>query len=333
MFYAAEAPSVPISRLGSHGFHQVAYTEWGDPHNDHIVVCVHGLTRNSRDFDALATSLADRYRIVCMDVVGRGSSEWLRHEGDYGFPLYLSDAAALLARITAPLHRPDCGAFCRCASCQAARGLDRHVHGGTARSFPGGKAALTCSPPGAERCWPDGALVSLTHLKGIYTSHAKRFADLAEIEKHLRIACAAFGPLPHDQWRHVAEHSALRKKDGSYVLAYDPGIMSNLRTGSTTGIQFGSDFFSGVDLWPMWDAVRCPTLVLRGGESDFLLSSTAEEMATRGPKARIVQFPGIGHAPWLRSAHQIDVVRQFLLARRPEPQDTSKSVITLRRRK
>ena len=63
----------------------------------------HGLTRNSRDFDALATSLADRYRIVCMDVVGRGSSDWLRHKGDYGFPLYLSDAAALLARITAPL--------------------------------------------------------------------------------------------------------------------------------------------------------------------------------------------------------------------------------------
>jgi len=89
--------------LGPHGFHQVAYTEWGNPRSDHIVVCVHGLTRNSRDFDALAASLADRYRIVCMDVVGRGSSDWLRHKGDYGFPLYLSDAAALLARITAPL--------------------------------------------------------------------------------------------------------------------------------------------------------------------------------------------------------------------------------------
>ena len=80
--------------LGPHGFHQVAYTEWGDQHNDRIVVCVHGLNRNSRDFDALATRLADRFRIVCMDVVGRGSSDWLRHKGDYGFPLYLSDAAA-----------------------------------------------------------------------------------------------------------------------------------------------------------------------------------------------------------------------------------------------
>jgi pimeloyl-ACP methyl ester carboxylesterase len=89
--------------LGPHGFHQVAYTEWGDPHNDRIVVCVHGFNRNSRDFDALATTLADRFRIVCLDVVGRGSSDWLRHKGDYGFPLYLSDAAALLARITAPL--------------------------------------------------------------------------------------------------------------------------------------------------------------------------------------------------------------------------------------
>ena len=174
----------------------------------------------------------------------------------------------------------------------------------------------------------------LTRLKGDPAGFDKRFADLDEIKKRLRIACAAFGPLPHDQWRHVAEHSALRKKDGSYVLAYDPGIMSNLSAGSTTGIQFGSKFFSGVDLWPMWDAVRCPTLVLRGGESDLLLSSTAEEMATRGPKARIVHFPGIGHAPWLRSANQIDVVREFSFWQRlPEQQDTFKSVLTLRPRK
>jgi pimeloyl-ACP methyl ester carboxylesterase len=302
--------------LGPHGFHQVAYTEWGNPRSDHIVVCVHGLTRNSRDFDALATSLADRYRIVCMDVVGRGSSDWLRHKGDYGFPLYLSDAAALLARITAPLP----STRLRRALYGSPRGRPRVDWIGTSMGGLIGLflAAKPRSPIRRLVLNDVGPMVpwsALTHLKGIYTGHGKRFADLDEIEKHLRIACAAFGPLPHDQWRHVAEHSALRKKDGSYVLAYDPGIMSNLRTGSTAGIQFGRDFFSGVDLWPMWDAVRCPTLVLRGGESDLLLSSTAEEMARRGTKARVVQFPGIGHAPWLRSADQIDVVREFLLAK------------------
>jgi len=302
--------------LGPHGFHQVAYTEWGDPHNDRIVVCVHGLNRNSRDFDALATTLADRFRIVCMDVVGRGSSDWLRHKGDYGFSLYLADAAALLARITAPLPSTRLRRVLH-GSPRAKRRVDwiGTSMGGLIGLFLAAKPRSPIRRLVLNDVGPMVPWSGLTRLKGIHAGFDKRFADLDEIEKHLRIACAAFGPLPHDQWRHVAEHSALRKKDGSYVLAYDPGIMSNLRAGSTTGIQFGSDFFSGVDLWPMWDAVRCPTLVLRGGESDLLLSSTAEEMATRGPKARIVQFPGIGHAPWLRSANQIDIVREFLLVK------------------
>jgi len=198
----------------------------------------HGLTRNSRDFDALAASLADRYRIVCMDVVGRGSSDWLRHKGDYGFPLYLSDAAALLARITAPLP----STRLRRALYGAPRGRPRVDWIGTSMGGLIGLflAAKPRSPIRRLVLNDVGPMVpwsALTHLKGIYTGHGKRFADLDEIEKHLRIACAAFGPLPHDQWRHVAEHSALRKKDGSYVLAYDPGIMSNLHAGSTAGIQ------------------------------------------------------------------------------------------------
>jgi len=304
--------------LGPHGFHQVAYTEWGDPHNDRIVVCVHGLNRNSRDFDALATTLADRFRIICMDVVGRGSSDWLRHNGDYGFPLYLSDAAALLARITAPLPATRLRRVIR-GSPRAKRRVDwiGTSMGGLLGLFLAAKPRSPIRRLVLNDVGPMVPWSALNHLKGLHAGFDKRFKDLHEIEKHLRTACAAFGPLPDDQWRHVAEHSALRKKDGSYVLAYDPGIMRNPRIGSTAGIRFGSDFLSGVDLWPMWDAVRCPTLVLRGGNSDLLLSSTAEEMTTRGPKARIVQFPGIGHAPWLRSANQIDVVREFLLTRRP----------------
>ena len=89
--------------LGPHGFHEIAYTEWGDPRSRRLVFCVHGFTRNSRDFDALAASLADTSHVVCMDAAGRGASEWLHHKGDYSFSLYLSDAAALLARVTAPV--------------------------------------------------------------------------------------------------------------------------------------------------------------------------------------------------------------------------------------
>ena len=63
----------------------------------------HGFTRNCRDFDALAASLAETCHVVCMDAAGRGLSEWLPNKGDYSYSLYLSDAAALLARVTAPV--------------------------------------------------------------------------------------------------------------------------------------------------------------------------------------------------------------------------------------
>jgi pimeloyl-ACP methyl ester carboxylesterase len=90
--------------------------------------------------------------------------------------------------------------------------------------------------------------------------------------------------------------------------------VSGLRRAKHGDLEFGGDFLLGVDLWPVWETIRCPTLVLRGAESDLLLDSTAKQMAERGPKARVVEFPGIGHAPWLMTADQIDVVRDFLLA-------------------
>ena len=153
--------------LGPHGFHQVAYTEWGDPHNDRIVVCVHGLNRNSRDFDALATTLADRFRIVCMDVVGRGSSDWLRHKGELRvFAFSCGRGGSSRADHRTAAVDQIAPRFAWLASCQKARGLDRDVHGRTDRPFPGGKATFTNSPPGAERCWPDGALVRVDPPQG-----------------------------------------------------------------------------------------------------------------------------------------------------------------------
>ena len=134
--------------LGPHGFHDIAYTEWGNPNAPRLVFCVHGFTRNARDFDALAESLADSCHVVCMDVAGRGQSEWLTHKGDYAFGLYLNDAAALLARVTAPaqtsrLRRMLGGGQTRKAACRLGRHLDGRAHGHDA----GGQAAFA-HPPG-----------------------------------------------------------------------------------------------------------------------------------------------------------------------------------------
>ena len=87
-----------FASLSPHGFHKVVYYEWGDPAAREVVVCVHGLARNGRDFDVLAERLSARRRVLSVDMPGRGASEWLRDPGDYTFPTYLATLTALFAR-------------------------------------------------------------------------------------------------------------------------------------------------------------------------------------------------------------------------------------------
>ena len=304
-----------FTSLGPHGFHRVAYTEWGDPDGQHVVVCVHGLTRNSRDFDELAAYLAVRgCRVVCMDVVGRGESDWLEHKADYGFAQYLSDAAALLARVTAAPRK--ISLLRRLQGGGEGRRIDwvGTSMGGLIGMMLAAKAdtpirRLVLNDVGPLVPWP-----ALARLKLASFGSGTRFASLKEVERHLRETCATFGPLRDDQWRRLAAHGSRRREDGAYSLAYDPAIVGAMRGGGGGGVEFGGDFFFGIDLWQIWDAVKSPTLVLRGGSSDLLLDSTVRRMRERGPGIKLVEFPGIGHAPWLMSEDQIRPVADFLLA-------------------
>jgi pimeloyl-ACP methyl ester carboxylesterase len=302
--------------LGPHGFHEIAYTEWGNPHSSRLVFCVHGFTRNSRDFDALAANLADGCHVVCMDVAGRGASEWLPHKGDYNFGLYLTDAAALLARVMAPV--PSSGIR---RILGAARPPKRYVDwvgtsmGGLMGMMLAAKRhspirRLVLNDVGPLVPWP-----ALLRMKQAHSGLHVSFGSVDDAETYLRVSCASFGPLSDAQWRHVAYHGTIRKSDGTYVLAFDPAIITHMRGGGVSGVEFGSEFLSGVDLWPTYDAIHCPVLVLRGAESDLLPKATAQEMTRRGPKAKLIEFPGVGHAPWLRTSHQIGVIRDFLLAK------------------
>lgn len=300
-----------FASLGPHGFHRVAYVEWGPRDARHIVVCVHGLTRNSRDFDELAAYLAVRgCRVVCMDVVGRGDSDWLENKADYGFAQYVSDAAALLARITAP--KPSL-----LTRLQGAGG--QHIIDWVGTSMGGLIGMMVAAEPsspvrglvlndvGPLIPWP-----ALARLKLAAGGDGVRFASLGEVERYLREACTSFGPLTERQWRRLALNGSRRGKDG-YTLAYDPAIVSTMRAGGGAGVAFGADFFFGIDLWKIWDAVKSPTLVLRGKESDLLLESTVQRMKERGPRMKVVEFPGVGHAPWLMSEEQIRPIADFLL--------------------
>jgi len=262
------------------------YYEWGDPRNPRVVVCVHGLTRHARDFDFFAEALAADFRVVCPDVVGRGGSDWLEAKNDYGYVQYASDMTALIARVTEGDAQVDW----------------------VGTSMGGLIGIILASRPRApiRRLVVNdaGMLVPKAALErlAVYVGKNPSFPSIDALEAHLRRYSAPFGPLTDAQWRHLAVHGAVERTDGTWGFHYDPEIAAPFR-----------GELADVDLSAYWDAVSCPTLVLRGAESDILLRETADEMTRRGPRAKLVEFAGVGHAPMLMDDAQIRVVREFLV--------------------
>ncbi|MDA8107129.1 MAG: alpha/beta hydrolase [Betaproteobacteria bacterium] len=301
--------------LGTGGFHRIAYTDWGDPLNPHVAVCVHGLARNSRDFDFLAAALERDCRVVCMDVAGRGESDWLEDKSEYNFSTYLSDAAALLARVTAPGAGGWLGGL---RSRMLRRGAPQKLDWiGT--SMGGLIGILLAAKPGSpirrlvlNDVGPFVPWAALFRMKG-YVGRSTRFADLGEVEAYLRTVCVGFGALSDAQWAHLARYGARAGEDGGYALSYDPDIGRNMRGHLDPELPIGPDLLRGIDLWSTWDKVACPMLVLRGAESEVLLPETLREMQRRKPELEVIELAGVGHAPALMSAEQIAAVQRFLL--------------------
>ena len=267
---------------------RIAWLEHGDPENPNVVLCVHGLTRNAHDFDMLADDLAKDRRVLAVDVVGRGRSSWLADPLGYEVSHYARHILAWLDGL----------------------GIDRVDWIGTSM---GGLIALAAAERRPEifrslllndigPFVPQSAMAMIRDYLGLDLS----FDSVDEIEAHLRLIHAPFGPLTDDQWAHLAEHSAARR-DHAWRLHYDPAIRE----------PFAVVADSDIDVWPLYDALSCPTLVLRGAESLLLDDATANTMVERGPRARLVEFAGVGHAPALMAEDQIAVVRRFIEAQSP----------------
>lgn len=269
--------------LGVHGFHRVAYVEWGEASAPRTVLCVHGLTRNGRDFDRLASVLAQRWRVACPDIVGRGRSDWLPDPAGYGYPQYLADMNALIARLDVA----------------SVDWIGTSMGGLIGMML----AALPNSPIRRLVLNDVGPFIPRAALERIalYVGLNPTFDSVGELETHLRKVHEPFGPLTDSDWRHLALQGYRRLDDGQFGLAYDPGI-ANAFKGK----------IADVDLWPVWDAIACPVLVLRGARSDLLLAETAAEMSRRGPQAKVVEIAEAGHAPGLMSTDQINLLRDWL---------------------
>jgi pimeloyl-ACP methyl ester carboxylesterase len=268
------------------GLHRLAYAEWGDPRNPEVLLCVHALTRTGRDFDRLAQALSERYRVVCPDMPGRGASDRLAQPMEYQIPTYVGDIVTLLARLD----------------------VERVDWVGTSMGALIGMAFASLDGAPVRRLVLNeaGPLVTGASLGRIggYLGTAPAFADFAALEAYVRMVSAPFGPHSDEEWTTLARTVAREQPDGQWQLGYDPAI----------AVPFNAKLpHEDVDLWALYDRIRCPTLVIRGAESDLLLRETVDEMQRRGPRARAVELPGIGHAPSLMHADQIGLVRDFLL--------------------
>lgn len=272
--------------LSARGFHKIAYYVWGKATAARTIVCVHGLTRNARDFDRLAAALAAQgNRVVCVDVVGRGASDTLRDPALYAYPQYLADMTVVLARLGAAqvdwVGTSMGGLIGIILAAQPQSPIRRLVLNDVGPFIPAAAMAriahyITAVPP-----LPDAA-AALAYIRTIYRNT---------------------GPCTEADYQAMARHSIVPLPGGGYRLRYDPAIAQNFAA-----------IKGDVDLWAYYDAITCPTLLLRGALSDVLTAETAAQMTTRGPRARLVTIPAIGHFPALMDAAQIATLQEFLAA-------------------
>ncbi|MGI9132931.1 MAG: alpha/beta fold hydrolase [Rhodoferax sp.] len=279
--------------------HRMAYWEWGAAQAPHVVLCVHGLSRQGRDFDVLAQALLARagagLRVVCPDVVGRGRSDWLPEAQGYQLPQYASDMLALLAQLqprTLDWVGTSMGGLIGMAVC-----------GQSGLPLPVPVRRLVLNDVGPALQWE--ALLRI----GTYIGRSVVFDSLEQAAAALWETSATFGPHTAQQWLALSGPMVKPLATGGLTLHYDPAIAVPLHALTRESAAQGEAM-----LWQLYDGIQAQTLLLRGAESDLLTVQTARQMAERGPKARMVEFAGIGHAPTLVADGQVDAVASFLLA-------------------
>ncbi|MGD9774077.1 alpha/beta fold hydrolase [Diaphorobacter sp.] len=296
----------PAAANGPQQGHRMAYWEWndtGDAAHPHVIVCVHGLSRQGRDFDTLARVLARHARVVCPDVVGRGRSDWLADPAGYQMPVYLGDMLAMLAQLHAqsPIETLDwvgtsMGGLIGIALC-----------GQPGLPLPVPVRRLVLNDVGPRIEWQ--ALQRI----GQYLGAPVQFETLQQAADALWAVSGSFGPHTPAQWLELSRPMVRAVPQGGLVLHYDPAIAVPYRA-----VTQDAALAAEQQLWQLYDQITAQVLLLRGAQSDLLSQTTAQEMTQRGPRAQLVEFAGVGHAPTLVQSDQVTVVAQFLRQQQEE---------------
>mgnify|MGYP000099507113 CR=1 FL=1 len=279
------------------GGHRMAYWQWGEPQAEHTVVCVHGLTRQGRDFDVLARALVARspkpIRVICPDVAGRGHSDWFADPNGYAVPTYVGDLLTLIGELkpqTLDWVGTSMGGLIGIGVCAHAKAVGASVR------------RLVLNDVGPVLEWE-----SLLRI-GTYLGQNMQFDTLQQAADHMRTIAIGFGPHTDEEWLELSRHMVKPGAGSGVQLHYDPAIALPFQA-ITQEIAVQGE----VALWGLYDGITSQTLLLRGADSDLLSRQTAELMTQRGPRAQLVEYAGVGHAPTLVAADQVDCVASFLL--------------------
>ena len=295
------------------GLHRMAYTEWGDPSNKKVVLCVHGLTRTGRDFDVLAKRLAQDYRVVCPDVVGRGMSDRLTNPAFYAIPQYAADMVNLVDRLQpSELHWVGtsmggliglayAGALALSRVQQQTLTPAQHYSNLPSTGVRLDRLVLNDVGPHLEP-------VSLERI-GQYVGEAVEFASFDEAVQYVKKTAASFGPHTKAQWQELTRYTYI-EQSGVWMKHYDLGLAVPFKSMTPEVAAQGEQY-----LWSAYSSVQTPILILRGAESDLLSKQTLQQMLERHPQAQSHEFKGVGHAPTLMNDDQVKVVTDFLYAK------------------
>ena len=278
-----------VQCLSPAGLHRMAYKSWGDPHNPKVLVCVHGVTRVSGDFDAMAEALCGTYRVICPDIVGRGRSDWLPNPQLYQLPQYVADTVTLLARLQA-------------------KQID--WFGTSMGGLIGiGLASLAHNPIRKLILNDIGPTLNAEALQriGSYIGEDVRFANFEEAVAYIKSISLPFGPHTDEQWHKLARDVLKQNAQGQWIRHYDLALAVPFQSATPASIAQAE-----AGLWHAYDAITCTTLLVRGADSDLLTHETARQMTQRGPKPRLAELSGIGHAPTFMQPDQIALVHEFL---------------------
>ncbi|HEX5343555.1 MAG TPA: alpha/beta hydrolase [Duganella sp.] len=289
-----EAKIKSVQCLSLAGLHRMSYKEWGDESNPNVLVCVHGVTRVADDFDNMARALANDYRVIAPDIVGRGRSDWLKNPQLYRIPQYVSDIVTLLARVLPDGERQKVDWFGTSMGGLIGMGL-ASLPGNPIRKLVLNDIGPVLAPMAMQRI-------------GDYIGQDLRFETFEAGAKFIRDVSLSFGEHTEAEWHKLATDVLRQDKDGKWIRHYDMGLALPFRSATPESAEADQAM-----LWAAYDAITCPTLLVRGADSDLLSPETAKLMTERGPKAQLVEIPNVGHAPTFIHDDQIAIAKQFLL--------------------